>query len=359
MNNYYGNGQPGGWQTPPQNNYSNSYGYANWYYAYNEQYQLEEKRQQEKKKIKKIGSLCGFAALLYVAISFGISIGLQILFMILPPLAGVFQETAVILAFDTITSVLSLGIPFLVIYFILKRKGAVEGLPYEKPADVKSSVFLTMLSIPTMILSSVAINFVSAIFQTMIGVEFTSNVGETNVATFPGIIMATLSIAVVPAVIEEFAVRGAIMQPLRKYGDKFAIILSALFFSLLHGNMFQIPYTFVGGLILGYLAVKTKSMWPPMILHFVNNGYSVIVMIISDLFGDDKGNLSAYIMWAAFIIIGVVGLVGYVVTRNKEHLSEGESVLKTGEKIKAFVQNIPMIIMIIVFGIMTLGSIVV
>ncbi len=280
-----------------------------------------------------------------------------LLSMIFSSINVVFQDKAAMFAFDSFTSILSLGLPFLIIFIILKKKKQVDVLPYEKPENSKASIYLTLLSIPVMVFSSIAVNYFSAFIQAILGIEFNSNIQNTKISGVLGILTVCISYAIVPALIEEFVVRGVTMQPLRKYGDKFALLVSALFFSILHGNMLQIPYTFVGGLILGYLAIKTKSLWPPMILHFANNFYSAIVLIVSDNFSDAAGNYVAYGIWALFIIFGIIGFVGYRKNSDKTPLSKGESVLTTKEKTVAFIKNGPMITMIVVFGIIALTSI--
>ena len=45
-NNFYGNGQPGGWQTPPQGYNPYDYNYISWYQSYNEKRLLEERKNQ-------------------------------------------------------------------------------------------------------------------------------------------------------------------------------------------------------------------------------------------------------------------------------------------------------------------------
>ncbi len=356
--NPYGQQPNSGWQTPPQGYYPNANPYANWYNMYVEQCMLEERKKQEKESIKAIGKKCGLAALLYVALSYGLVYGLIIIMSLVPVLRLIFKNTTAYLTFDIVTSMISLGLPFVIAFVLMKKKKIITKLPYQKPQDVKSSAFLTMLAIPTMVFSSIIINYISFFVQILMGVTFSDNMPDNKVVTIPSMIMTFISIAVVPAIIEEFAIRGTVMQPLRRFGDKFAIIVSALFFSLLHGNMVQIPYTFVGGLILGFLMVKTKSMWPPMILHFINNGYSVVIMVVGDIFGEKWGNISAYLMWAVFAIIGVIGLIGYLKTRkNDEQLSEGESILKISDKITAFISSWQMVAMILVFVFMASGSI--
>lgn len=354
-NNFYTNGQQNGWQVPP--NY-NPYGYYNYgAYTNSEYFQKLEQKKNERKEIKTIGKNCGIGALCYILVAYGISFITTMLATIIPSFNVILQDKTAMFAFDAVTSIMALGLPFLIVFLILKNKKLVKSLPYERPENPKASGYLTLLSIPVMVFSSIIVNYISAIVQAILGVEFNSNIEDTKISGVLGILTVCISFAIVPAIIEEFVVRGVTMQSLRKYGDKFAIIVSACFFSILHGNMLQIPYTFVGGLILGYLAIKTKSLWPPMILHFVNNFYSAIVLIVSDNFSDKAGNYVAYAIWILFIIFGIVGFIGYRKNSDKSTLSKGESVLNNKEKITAFIKNGPMITMIVIFGIMALSSI--
>lgn len=92
-------------------------------------------------------------------------------------------------------------------------------------------------------------------------------------------------IAIVPAFAEEYIFRGVILGSLkRKYGESYAIIISALFFGLYHGNFVQIPFAFISGLALGFITVYTNSMIPAIIVHFLNNFYSAFHDISADYF---------------------------------------------------------------------------
>lgn len=92
-----------------------------------------------------------------------------------------------------------------------------------------------------------------------------------------------IAIAVVPPIIEEFLFRGAILGSLRKHGDALAIVVSAVMFGFAHSNFIQTPVTFLTGLVLAYLTVKTNSLIPAIIIHFVNNGSSVAFSLLSQL----------------------------------------------------------------------------
>ncbi len=82
-------------------------------------------------------------------------------------------------------------------------------------------------------------------------------------------------VAVLPAFCEEFLHRGIVLQGIKHAGFKKAILISSLLFALLHFNILQAAYAFVIGLILGFVAVVSKNIWPAVIIHFTNNAISV------------------------------------------------------------------------------------
>lgn len=84
--------------------------------------------------------------------------------------------------------------------------------------------------------------------------------------------------AITPAVCEEVLFRGFVLSSLNKYSRLWAILLSSLLFGLMHvltSNVLAVerflPTTFMG-LLLGWVAVRTGSLWPGMILHAMHNG---------------------------------------------------------------------------------------
>jgi membrane protease YdiL (CAAX protease family) len=80
------------------------------------------------------------------------------------------------------------------------------------------------------------------------------------------------AIAVAPAVFEELLVRGILLPSLRAVaGDVVAIVVSALFFALMHFDWYRFPFTLAVGLALGVLRVRTGSLWPSVIAHATLN----------------------------------------------------------------------------------------
>lgn len=97
-----------------------------------------------------------------------------------------------------------------------------------------------------------------------------------------GIILLFISSAIVPAAVEEVLFRKAILERLLPYGKTFALVLSAVSFSLMHANPSQFIFTFVAGLFLGYITVEYGSVFPAIILHFANNTLSLIYLFLQE-----------------------------------------------------------------------------
>lgn len=83
---------------------------------------------------------------------------------------------------------------------------------------------------------------------------------------------AFMKVVIVAPVIEELIFRGVIMHGfMRNYPKIPAILFSALLFALFHLNPWQFPATFVLGLLLGWLMVRTHSVIACILAHAINN----------------------------------------------------------------------------------------
>lgn len=96
------------------------------------------------------------------------------------------------------------------------------------------------------------------------------------VGQLPGFWTTLLLFAVVPAVCEELAFRGFILSGLRHLGRKWlAILLASLFFGLTHTIAQQQIMATITGLVLGFVAVQTGSLFPAIAFHLTHNGLLV------------------------------------------------------------------------------------
>ena len=76
--------------------------------------------------------------------------------------------------------------------------------------------------------------------------------------------------ALLPALAEETFFRGVMLKgSSRKVVH--GILITSVCFALYHGNVTQLIYQFIYGVILSFLAIKAKSVLPCLVAHFINN----------------------------------------------------------------------------------------
>ena len=110
---------------------------------------------------------------------------------------------------------------------------------------------------------------------------------------FVEMLLVIITISIIPAICEEVMFRGYIQ---RSFGFKFkshiAALLTALFFALYHFNPYGLIPLAIIGFYLGFAAYSSQSLFVPIILHFLNNFFAVMLYFI---IGDDelfKSNVS-------------------------------------------------------------------
>ncbi|MCH5156042.1 MAG: CPBP family intramembrane metalloprotease [Clostridiales bacterium] len=118
--------------------------------------------------------------------------------------------------------------------------------------------------------------------------------------------------AVLPAVCEEFSMRGGVLTTARRsFRSAFCIVLCAVIFGLFHQNIRQVFYTAMFGALAAYITLRTKSLYPAMIMHFANNFCSVYIDYAVNYdwaFGGLYTFLGAMPVWALTFVFLAVGL---------------------------------------------------
>ena len=105
------------------------------------------------------------------------------------------------------------------------------------------------------------------------------DIGVTWESSNLSIVLVLLSTVIIGPVAEELMFRGYVLDSIRKmHGDVLGIILSALLFGMIH---FFDPYTVgmatLGGVLYGYIRVKTGSLWPSVVSHMIWNAMAMVV----------------------------------------------------------------------------------
>ena len=297
---------------------------------------------QEKKRIKTLSCVAGLCVLGYIVVQniIGIIIGF------VPQLREAYlgnPDFQNILGI--IFSICGVLFPFALGAAFLKKRGIeTVSSALEAPNDKLYSLCMAaagfMLCIGVNFLAGYLTEFIEAIGFSLKDVEYPT----PNSA--PGWLIYAVEIAIVPPLCEEYAMRGVVMQPLRKYGEGFAIAMSAMVFAVMHGNLTQVPFAFMAGLIIGYAVCKTGSLWTGMIIHFLNNAFSVasefLLEKVSDIFTQ---NVIYYGALGVIVLVGIIACL-YLVKSQGPALKPARVItnLTNRKKTSAYILTIPMLL---------------
>lgn len=316
--NYYNVAQNQQYQPYYQPNY---YSYQPSYQPFfNQYYQSPEqmKLHFEKNQVKKTANFIGIGIILFFAFNFVFSYILGA-FLKTEEAINFIMDPAVTLELNVVLSVLGFGISSI---FILKaqRVKASELISYGPPK--KGVTFAAIIAaVGFCYTANIAVTLLQSKFQSFLPFAQPQLEYPEGIAGFA---LSVIAIAVVPALIEEFLFRSVIMGSLLKYGKAFAIFTSSMLFALIHGNLVQIPFAFLVGLVIGAMVVETNSIWTGVIIHFINNFISVCMDYLSR--GMDEGLITViYLFLMAFLMI--IGILGFYLLsiKNKKLFSYDET----------------------------------
>ena len=157
---------------------------------------------------------------------------------------------------------------------LLTRKEEKEGKGYLYivKEDVKKVAPLIM---PTVALVIIVSALTSLVMYLVLG-------RTNNVELGDSFVIALIKHALLPAVLEELLFRYIPLRLLLPYSRRATVIISALFFSLVHHDFFTIPYAFIAGIIFMAVDVATESVIPSLIMHFINNALSVGLIVFKE-----------------------------------------------------------------------------
>ena len=281
------------------------------------QYSMQQIRNNEKKILKSAYNKVGLMALLLFLVSFGLGFLFTFIYYIIP-LFNISENDTAYIVIDNILSILLSSLPMAVPAIILIKtdKKSFGLYPTLGSLNAKTSLKYITLGFGVFYLA----NYVSNIISIYLGVwevelsqpDFSPP--DSSIGVFFYFIQMTLF----AGIFEELMFRGAVLGFLRKFGDRTAILISAFLFALIHGNLIQIPFAFVLGLYLGYVACRTNNLLYPILIHAVNNGVATILNFILTNSTESIANIYGVLFSFIFIALGVVGLL--LETRSKNDL---------------------------------------
>lgn len=173
-----------------------------------------------------------------------------------------------------ITAISALAtIPFLILMRSNDRKKEkAMGLVQNNRAALSKYVYVAVISIAF----SLALNNLVLLSDLA---EYSIAYQETaEVLYSPSLMVQILCLGIITPIMEEYIFRGLIFKRLRnRFSVRRAIVSSALFFGIYHGNLVQMIYGTLSGILLAYLYEKYGSLKAPILAHMLMNTVACIL----------------------------------------------------------------------------------
>lgn len=197
-----------------------------------------------------------------------------------------------------------------------KHKGEIEiKLKKVEPVKLAQLSAITVCGIPI----ALFLNYFAGILSSA-GAD-----SAEDVNTYP-LILSLVVFAVVPAVVEEFVFRGVILGAYSKVDVKAGIVISSLFFALLHFSFGSVMYGFFFGLLFAVIRLSTGNLVYTIIMHCL---FNTINVLMSYMRLDEIPAVVVFIVFAV-ALFGFITLVMYFFSRNTidTHMSRSEGKYK-------------------------------
>ncbi|MEE8341704.1 MAG: type II CAAX endopeptidase family protein [Candidatus Neomarinimicrobiota bacterium] len=214
-------------------------------------------------------------------------------------------ESANISLFSMLLSTVFIGIP-VVIYLRFNRLSIRERLRINN-ISLGTLLSIIIISIGFIIIVDELDRIVYILFGQP---EFLREIAEQlRITSINNGVLIILTTVVVAPFVEEMLFRGYLQKVLEEsWGDiTKAILVTSMFFALVHLNPYWIIQIYLLGMVLGYLAWRTNSIIPGIILHGLNNGFAVALNNVEDVFSRHY-NWSGHVnpLWIFIAIVLVI-----------------------------------------------------
>lgn len=190
-------------------------------------------------------------------------------------------------------------------YGKIKGYDTIRGMGFEGRFSLWATLLVIPLSVALICMGQpLAEGFVRLV--ALIGYD--TSAATSIIPSTPGELVATLIlVALLPAIAEEYIFRGCIARSFARKGYVFAVFMSALLFAIMHGSPLQLVHQFLIGVVCAVLFFATRSLWPPIILHFLNNAIALVLGYVQN-----RGSAFAVTAAWQYVVMCVVGVAATI-----------------------------------------------
>jgi hypothetical protein len=146
------------------------------------------------------------------------------------------------------------------------------------------------ITLPLMLGTSMVLNYV---ITTLTGLDGSQNQGELIKIFGDYPLLLVFQALIFAPIVEELMYRGLLFGMLQKRSQMFAILFSSFFFGMAHiyPSLFDgqymdlvfLPTYFMLGFWLNHAYIKSRSLYTPVLIHFVNNAIGVFAIYLSSI----------------------------------------------------------------------------
>ena len=182
---------------------------------------------------------------------------------------------------QSVNAIIFSGLGALLVFLIMfsaRKKGLIERSRFHK-ITFKQAGWSAAIGFSFVFFSLLVVQWMSIMFP----VQYASFLEKMEILVDAPMITVFIAVVIVAPLFEEIMFRGIVYDALsKKMNIIISIIIAGLLFGIYHMNIFQGTYATLIGITMGFSLVWTKSIWAPIIIHFVNNllsfllSYSVI-----------------------------------------------------------------------------------
>lgn len=143
-----------------------------------------------------------------------------------------------------------------------------------------------------------------------------------------------LAYGILPAVCEEIVFRGIICSEYERHGILYSSLVSALFFALVHFDVFAFPVYLFSGLVLAFVMYSTRSVICSIAVHLGYNLFGIFVQAGLSGYCNSTGSVGLLvIVLIALLLLGSAFFCGEIARilrgRAKPSLLDDPSVIST------------------------------
>lgn len=162
--------------------------------------------------------------------------------------------------------------------FLLMVRKLPSASREQSSINLKEFGYIFLVSEAIMLAGSIFSNWFTDMMAEKFNAPVTNTTSELIMQTPIWIII--LVVVIIGPIVEELIFRKVMIDKLSIYGDRLAVVVSAIAFGLFHGNFDQLFYATALGLVLGYLYTKTRKSVYNCLLHIAINFMGTVPSLI-------------------------------------------------------------------------------